>query len=275
MAEVSGDGRKRPNGARIVTLRKEKGMKQEVLADKAKISVRHLREIELRNRPVQPTHITDIAAALGVNAGEITVSTPDTSPTRAGSLLKLRVVRSATELGDMADYAARYEWKLKIDPSTATAADMQAVMMIVKRLVRPVLVDDKLRDDFDNEEFGEIPRLARLQELLGRLHTNGVNVIAGTYTFSWARSPVRDDALIVDDVPWVRVPGETDPYIFDQELILLIHFVPCDVEEEVVQIKPGRSLEEFERVDGWSWEELLIKRPFDRNRSPGGTDGAP
>jgi hypothetical protein len=121
-------------------------MNQEDLADRAKISVRHLRKIELQNHLVPTTHITAIAAALGVNAGDITVSTPDASPTklaiatgvgqgRAGFLLKLRVARSVTELSDLAERASRYEWRLKVDPSTATAGDMRAVLTIVKRMV--------------------------------------------------------------------------------------------------------------------------------------------
>src|SRR5262249_46288991 len=151
------------------------------------------------------------------NPTDITLSTPDASPTKAGSLLKLRAVRSATELSALAERATKYEWRLKIDPSTATAADMQAVMTIVKRLVAessgtasgpsvmeafgiegPIVPSgvltmppienldgspENIRDEFDKEEFGEIPRLARLQDLLTRLRTNGVNVIAGTYTY--------------------------------------------------------------------------------------------
>ena len=185
-------GKRRPNGGKIVELRKEKGLKQEALAGTAKISERLLRDIERKNHPVPTTIITAIASALSVNSGDITLSTPDASPTKAGSLLKLRAVRSATELTTLAGRANKYEWGLKIDPSTATAVDMQAVMMIIKRLVQP---SSEHRDEFDSEEFGEIPRLARLQDLLTRLHTNGVNVIAGTYTYSWLRRLMEGETL--------------------------------------------------------------------------------
>ena len=51
------------------------------------------------------------------------------------SLLKLKVVRSATELNRLAVSAQEYEWRLKVEPSAATAEDMRKVMAIVARLV--------------------------------------------------------------------------------------------------------------------------------------------
>jgi hypothetical protein len=84
---------------------------------------------------VPTTTITAIAAELKVNLGAITLSIPNASPTQIGSLLKLRAVRSATELSALTEGATRYEWSLKVDPSNATAGDMQAAMTIVKRLV--------------------------------------------------------------------------------------------------------------------------------------------
>jgi hypothetical protein len=69
-----------------------------------------------------------------------------------------------------------------------------------------------------------------------------VNVIAGTYTYSWLRSRRKREIPSVDEI-WVRVPGKTTAQIFQTELVLSIHFVPCDVEEEVVPIKTGPSLE--------------------------------
>jgi transcriptional regulator with XRE-family HTH domain len=271
-------GRKQPNGRKIMELRKGKGLKQEDFAEDISISVRLLGDIERKNHPVPASTITAIAAKVKVNPSDITLSTPDA---KAGSLLKLRVVRSATELSALAAGATKYEWRLKIDPSTATAADMQAVMTIVKRLVAesygtlsgpsvmeafgiwgPVVpkfimppienLDDSpenVQDEFDKEEFGDIPRLARLQDLVTRLGTNGVNVIAGTYTCSWLRSRRRKNENPNFDQIWVRVPRETTERIFETELVLSIHFVPSDVEEEVVPIKTGPSLEELERVD--------------------------
>jgi len=261
-------------------LRKEKGLKQVAFVKDLPIKERLFRDIERKNHPVPASTITAIAAKLKVNPSDITLSTPDASPTKAGSLLKLRVVRSATELSALAGGATKYEWRLKIDPSTATAADMQATMTIVRRLVAesygtasgpsameafgtwgPVVhkltmppienLDDSslenVQDEFDKEEFGDIPRLARLQDLLTRLRTNGVNVIAGTYTYSWLTSQRKHEIPNSDQI-WVRVPGETSERIFETELVLSIHFVPCDVEEEVVPIKTGPSLEELERV---------------------------
>src|SRR5690349_796371 len=58
---ISDYGKKRPNGRKIVELRKEKGLKQEGLADGARISVRLLRDIERNNHPVPTTTITAIA----------------------------------------------------------------------------------------------------------------------------------------------------------------------------------------------------------------------
>ena len=252
MEAESDYGRKQPNGRKIVELRKEKGLNQEALAKTAGYSVRLLRDIERNNHPVPTTTITDIAAALKVNPGDITLSTPDASPTKARSLLKLRAVRSATELSNLARSADDYEWELKIDPSTATAADMQAVMKTVHRVVRNysrLPMDSTWWDEFDEQQFGEIPRLACLQDLLTKLGTNGVNVIAGTYTCSWLRSRRRKNENPNFDQIWVRVPRETTERIFETELVLSIHFVPSDVEEDVIPINPGRSLEDFELDD--------------------------
>jgi transcriptional regulator with XRE-family HTH domain len=247
-----------------VELRKEKGLKQGDLADTAKISVRLLGDIERNNHPVPATTITAIAAELKVNPSDITLSTPDASSPKAESLLKLRAVRSATALSALAEGATRYEWRLKIDPSAATTADMQAVMKIIQRLVARWLMNpsglltmpptqhlgsmEYVGDQFDNEKFGEISRLTHLQDLLTRLRTNGVNVIAGTYTHSWLRSLFEDETWH-SDLIWVRVPGKTAAEIFETNLVLSLRFVPCDVEEEVVPINTGPSLEEFELVD--------------------------
>jgi transcriptional regulator with XRE-family HTH domain len=244
-------GRKQPNGPKIVELRKGKGIKQEDLAGTAKISERLLRDIERKNHPVPASTITAIAAELKVNPSDITLSTPDASPTKARSLLKLRTVRSATELSNLAKSADDYEWLLEIDPSTATAADMQAVMMTVHRLVKKYgrqPMESIWWDEFDSNLFGEIPRLAHLQDLLTRLGTNGVNVIAGTYTSSSLRSLEEGEK---PDFPEfiVRVPGTTTKQVFKYVTRFVIRFVPCDVEEDVVPINPGRSLADFELDD--------------------------
>jgi hypothetical protein len=91
-------------------------------------------------------------------------------------------------------------------------------------------------------------RLARLQDLLGGLRTNGVNVVAGTYTHSWLRNREGDEIAFYE--VWVRGPGNSRiKKIFETELVLSILFVPSDVEEEVIPIKPGPSLEDLEIVE--------------------------
>jgi len=47
----------------------------------------------------------------------------------------------------------------------------------------------------------------------------------------------------------VRVPGKTTAQIFETELVLSIRFVPHDVEEEVIPIETGPSLEDLEHAD--------------------------
>ena len=247
MGKGIGLGRRRPDGAKIAALRRQKELKQTDLAGKAGMGVRTLRNVELSNDPLPATTITAIAAALKVNQVDITLSTPDGSPTKAGSsLLKLRAVRSATELSALAAGADTYEWLLKIDPVSATAADMQAVLAIVRHLVPGTRLI--VGDEFDKEPFGEIPRLARLQDLLNRLRTKGVNVIAGTYTHSWLSLKEDKDWFAFDEI-CVRIPGKKTKQFFRTKLILSIRFVPCDVEEEVLPINTGPSLEDFELVD--------------------------
>jgi transcriptional regulator with XRE-family HTH domain len=172
-------GKKRPNGPKIVELRKQKELTQDALARRAGYSERLLRDIERNNHPVPATTITAIATALGTTPAEITLSTPDETPNASASLLKLRVVRSATELIGLADSAHGYEWKLKVEPSVATAEDMRQVMTIVARLVEHYIT--RRKDEFDKLPFGEIVRVARLQELLEKLRANGVGVLAGSY----------------------------------------------------------------------------------------------
>jgi transcriptional regulator with XRE-family HTH domain len=133
MSALNDHGKKRPNGKKIAELRKQQGLKQESLARETEISVRRLREIERNNHPMPLTDITAIATALKVAPGDITL---DASPTKARSLLKLRAIRSATELSSLARRADDYEWSLEIDPSAETAADMQGVMRAVHRFVK-------------------------------------------------------------------------------------------------------------------------------------------
>ena len=46
MEEAIGPGRMRPDGAKVVNLRNQRGMKQDDLASRARISVRTLRDVE-------------------------------------------------------------------------------------------------------------------------------------------------------------------------------------------------------------------------------------
>jgi transcriptional regulator with XRE-family HTH domain len=248
MSAVSDHGKKRPNGKKIAELRKEKGLKQESLAYETGISERRLRDIERNDHPIPATEITALADALKVTPGVITL---DASPTKAASLLKLRAVRSANELSSFATRADEYEWALEIDPSTETAADMQGVMKTVHRLVRkfgPQPMDSASWDEFDEQQFGEIPRLAHLQHLLTQLGANGVNVVAGTHTRSSLRKLEEGEVLDGFELI-VRSPNSTIKQVFKYVTILKIRFVPSEVDEKVIPINPGRSLQDFEIDD--------------------------
>ena len=218
-----GIGKRQPNGKKIVELRQQKEWKQNVLAREDAFSERHLREIERRNKPVPETLITEIATLLGATSDEITLPTSDETlnpsspllhtPAMAGPLLRLRTVRSVTELNNLASSANEYEWDLKVDPSEATAEDMRQVMTILRRLVHGR--HEIFEDEFDGLSFSTIPRLARLQELLGKLRANGVGVLAGSYV----RLSVINKEI-------------------SSEVIVCVHFVPSEVDEEVIRVPP-------------------------------------
>ena len=70
-----GIGKRQPDGKKIVKLREQNGLKQNVLARDARISERLLRDIERRSKPVPASTITAIATALKVPAEEITIET--------------------------------------------------------------------------------------------------------------------------------------------------------------------------------------------------------
>jgi transcriptional regulator with XRE-family HTH domain len=236
---VTGLGRKQPDGAKIVSLRKQKGMKQETLAREGRISERLLRDIEQRNHPVPATTITNIATALQVTPGEITLSTDRTSDSSV-SLLKLMAIRSAKDLSALASAATDCEWRLKVDPSPQIAKDMQNLMMIVARLV-----DRETKDEFDMEPFGEIPRLARLQQLLEQLHKQGVGVIAGKYVqHSLART--EDEDPFSRYPPFEPIPGKPK-WSIKSGVTLCLHLVPAEKQEDDIQIT-GNSLNRLREV---------------------------
>ena len=114
--------------------------------------------------------------------------------------LKLRAVRSASELSNLAGGAHRYNWDLSVDPTAATAKEMQQLLLIIRRLVE----QDYVTDEFDKENvttmfaptnFKKFTRLARLQELLDSLLAGGVGVLAGSYyNHSWTNLDDRAPA---------------------------------------------------------------------------------
>jgi transcriptional regulator with XRE-family HTH domain len=233
MGDVFGLGRKRPDGSKIVNLRKQKGLKQERLADEANISVRLLRDIEKSNHPVPATTITAIATALQTTPDAVTLSTPDGTPDSSVPLLKLTAIRSAKDLNALASDATVYEWTLETDPSPDTATVMQNLMIIVRRLVEPWQ-----HDEFDQEAFGEIPRLARLQQVLQQLRELGVGVIAAKY--------VRHSLVKEEDIDpfstFTPIPGKPK-WAIRTEFILRLHLVPAEKLEGDVRLKHGKSLE--------------------------------
>lgn len=228
-----GIGKRQPDGKKIAELRKQRGLKQAGFAEAAGIRERLLRYIERTNRPVPATTITNLATQLGVSAPEITLPTPDEAPNASATLLRLRTVRSATELNSLAYNAHHYEWKLKVGPTVATAEDMRQLMTIVDRLV---LVSRRRwqpgsGDEFDALPFGEISRLARLQELLEKLHAAGVGVLTGSYVQQSVIN--KEDASYEDTIH--RIPGN-EIEVMKTEVVIYVHFVPSEVEEEVITI---------------------------------------
>ena len=79
--------------------------------------------------------------------------------------------------------------------------------------------------------------------MLTCLRTNGVNVIAGTYTVSWLRGLRKMKSTFFDDSQtWVSVPrGDTKDRSSETELVLSIHCGAKRRREEVVPIKTGLS----------------------------------
>jgi transcriptional regulator with XRE-family HTH domain len=218
-----GIGKRQPDGKKIAELRKQQGLKQEGFAKAAGIRERLLRYIERTNRPVPTTTITSIASALNVDWTEIVLSTSDETPDASEFRLKLRAVHSATYLADLCSGAQDYEYRVKVDPSATTAEDMQKLMLIVHCLVPKwsceTMKYERPTDDFDSLPFGSIPRLARLQELLEKLGEAGVNVVAGRLVMKNETKDLSQSHI---------------EKIFDRTTTLWLHFVPREVEEDVV-----------------------------------------
>jgi hypothetical protein len=75
-----------------------------------------------------------------------------------------------------------------------------------------------------------------------------VNVIAGTYGSSSVRRLEEGEEPDADELI-LPVPGKTTKQAFKYVTRVVIRFVPCDVEEDVIPINPGRSLADFEVDD--------------------------
>jgi transcriptional regulator with XRE-family HTH domain len=227
-----GLGRKQPDGGKIVNLRKQKGLKQADLARKANVSERCLRDIERKNHPVPATTITAIATVLQTTPDEITLSTPDGTLDSSLSVLKLTAIWSAKDLSALASDATVLQWKLEADPSPLTEKDMRHLLRIVERLV-----NSSERDEFDKEPFGEIPRLARLQQLLQQLREQGLGVIAGKYGRHSFQNTADKDRF---DTTFTPIPGKPN-WSISTSFILCLHFVPAEKQEANIEIA-GKSL---------------------------------
>jgi transcriptional regulator with XRE-family HTH domain len=248
VGEVIGLGRKRPDGNKIVELRKQRGLKQEVLAEKVSISVRLLRDIERKNHAVPSTTITAIATELKVTPDQIILRSQHDS--QQYQMLKLKPIRSACELERLASNAVhRYSWDVSVDPTAATAKEMQQLLRIVRRLVECLSVTD----EFDSEnatggkaeapdDFGYVTRLARLQESLDTLWEGGVGVLAATYY----RNSLTNQKDKSPGLPKIPIPGSKQ--FWKSEGILEIRFVPAKVDEEVISIDTGLPLEHVKRL---------------------------
>jgi transcriptional regulator with XRE-family HTH domain len=249
MAAVIGLGRKQPDGKKVVELRKQLGLKQEVLADKVSISVRLLRDIETKNHPVPSTTITAIATELKVSPDQIIVPDQDQDDSEQYHALKLKPVRSASELANLCGEAHQYMWDVGVDPTSATAKEMQALLRTIRRLVVR-----SSTDEFDNEnatgpgadapdDFGLIARLARLQEALDTLRANGVGVLAASYYKNSITD--RDKCHRWGPVP-LPVPG-TEQF-WQCVGNLEIRFVPGNVDENEISVDTGIPFEQVKSL---------------------------
>ena len=84
MGDVIGLGRQRPDGRKVVELRKGLGLKQEGLAEKAGLSVRLLRDVERENRPIKDATLTALATQLNATPEDIILEDRSSSPLSGG-----------------------------------------------------------------------------------------------------------------------------------------------------------------------------------------------
>jgi transcriptional regulator with XRE-family HTH domain len=252
MGEVIGLGRRRPDGTRIVTLRKQKGVKQEDLARKAGMSVRTLRDVERSNHPIPATTITAIATELKVSPDQITLANPD--DLQDDQRLKLRAMRSAVQLSNLADEAHRCVWGLEVAPSAATAKEMQQFLNDIRRLVEW----SRVSDEFDND--GYVTRVARLQASLDALRAGDVGVIAGNYYKNTVISGNYYEKTVEERI---KILGTKCPINNDQIWIRLctleMRFVPSHFDEKVIEIDtglPSEHIDELLHNAGWTHQDF-------------------
>ena len=127
-----------------------------------------------------------------------------------------------------------------MDPTAATAKEMQQLLLIIRRLVE----QDYVTDEFDKENvttmfaptnFGRFTRLARLQELLDSLLAGGVGVLAGSYyNHSW--TDLDDTSTGTVGLRGGRVKAEE---VFE------IRFAPRDVEELIISPRLDPNFDEI------------------------------
>jgi hypothetical protein len=112
--------------------------------------------------------------------------------------------------------------------------------MIIERLVKPW----EREDEFDALPFGEIPSLARLQQLLEQLGEQGVGVIAGKYV---RHSLVKTKNLNPLFSTYKPIPGKPK-WAIKVEFILCLQLVPAEKQEGDVKIRLGKSLDRLMEI---------------------------
>ena len=210
-----GLGRKRPNGKKIFELRRKIGLKQEVLADEAGVSVRTLRDIERKDHAIHSVTITAIATQLKISPDQITLSTPEDS--QQHHMLKLKPFRSAHQLSCLAEEAHQFDWGFNFKGKTAK--ETQQLVGIVRSLEGKLY---SCAEPPSYYEFQWLHQLAQLQESLDVLSEGGVRVLAASYYQNSLASQKN------------KSPGMK---------VLVIRFVSGEVDELDVSIDPRPPLE--------------------------------
>lgn len=234
-----------PDGKKIAQFRKELSLSQEALAE-GRISVRLLRDVERRDKPLGEVVLRNIATALKRPLDAIVlkqapkVDWETIARPRSRSQLLLELVKSGSELQTAAYYSAKFSWALEAEPVSETASLMEEVLKIVSREVNrgmddPRFSDDPYRrktDDYDAQhEFPTLFRIARLNEILQLLAGRGIAVLSNTYVH--------------------RLCTERDGFAIDEDQVrLYLGFYPEGTTAKIVHIDPGLpSPVEAEQMD--------------------------